>query len=181
MIKYFQVEVNENYTAPQPIGWYGKIDRKSLQGKKAYQMPKHLLFKVEQHMQMVFTDIIMFPCFMASGMVRGVIEQYASDVSFARAILFDKEKRKSMAYYIPFLERIEPAEGEAVEHEHKELKKIFVDEGRLGNRVIAETADGDKACVIMRMDLVESILRRGAVGIGIKEVEVVRGFGGGGR
>lgn len=35
-----------------------------------------------------------------------------------------------------------------------------------------EAADRDRLHIVMRMDLVESILRRGAVGIGLKEIKV---------
>lgn len=43
-MKYYLVTVDANYVAPVPVGWYGKIDRKSRREKKAYQMEKHLIF-----------------------------------------------------------------------------------------------------------------------------------------
>ena len=46
-MKYFLVEVDEQYVAPAPVGWYGIIDKKALSRKSPYQIAKHLLFPVQ--------------------------------------------------------------------------------------------------------------------------------------
>ena len=63
-MKYFAVSVDSNYVAPVPVGWQGIIDKKTIHRKKVYEMQEHLLFRVESHMQTVYTDVITFPCFM---------------------------------------------------------------------------------------------------------------------
>lgn len=168
-MKYFIVTVDSNYVPPMPVGWYGKIDPRSLVGKKAWQVPKHMLFYVERHMQTIFTDIITFPCFMVSKTVRNIIEKYDPFVSFVRVIFYEKEIKRSMGYYIPFLDRVESS----VNMEYGKSGKLVFMREELESHVMMRTAVGDKTCVIMRMDLIESILRRGAVGIGIEEVQIV--------
>lgn len=169
-MKYFIVEVNENYVAPMPKDCFGIIDRKTLSREKMYQMPRHLLFTVEGHMQMVFTDVLTFPCFMVSGMVRDVIRKYDPFVWFLRVILLDKERKRSMAYYIPYLDK---ARYEEIRDENKKnVRHILVEGKAAGERTIVEIEDGHNSHVIMRMDLVESILRRGAIGIGLREVQI---------
>lgn len=170
-MKYFLVEVNENYIAPEPMGWHGIIDKKTLSMKKTYEMPKHLLFYINKHMQMVFTDVITFPCFMVSEMVRDVIKKYEPYVYFVRIILFDKEQKKSMAYYIPFLDKVECLKKNMEERRYN--RQLSVKKESIEEKVIVEIEDTDGLHVIMRLDLVESILRRGAVGIGLKEVSVI--------
>lgn len=152
MMKYYQVTVHRKYTAPNPIGWYGIIDSKTIEQKGIHGLQNRILLHVDKHMQMIFTDVIMVPCFMVSTLVRDVIKVYASDTFFARIILFDQENRRSKAYYIPDIPLAE------------EWNK---------KRVIMRVQQSDigKETVIMRMDLVESILRRGAVGIGLEEYE----------
>ena len=39
--------------------------------------------------------------------------------------------------------------------------------------VIAEVVYKGKTGIVMRMDLVESILRRGATGIGLQEIQII--------
>lgn len=167
-MKYFKIMVDKHYTPPMPTGWYGVLDKKSLEKRKSYQMPKHMLFYVEEHMQMVFTDIITFPCFMVSKMVQSVIEKYDRSVRFARVILYDRKRGDSMAYYIPFPDRIgidkeDTGEGN-ISGEKTEMGEVMEE------RVIAELRTPEGTFVVMRMDLAESILRRDAVGIGLEEV-----------
>lgn len=170
-MKYFLIEVNENYIAPTPIGWFGIIDRKTLNAKKLYQMPKHLLFQVEKHKQMVFTDVLIFPCFMVSEKVKNIIRKYDPFIYFFRIILYDNEKKKSMAYYIPYLNkaRYEEKRDEA----NRNIRHILVDRKEVGDRIIVEISDGHYSHVIIRMDLAESILRREAIGIGLREIDMI--------
>lgn len=169
-MKYFLVEVNENYIAPAPIGWFGIIDKKTLSAKKIYQMPKHLLFQVDKHMQMVFTDVLTFPCFMVSENVKNIIKKYDPFIHFLRIILYDNERKKSMAYYIPYLGKT--GYEEKRDEINRNVRHIWVEGKAVGERAIVEISDGHHSHVIMRMDLVESILRREAIGIGLREVDM---------
>lgn len=170
-MKYFITEVSKNYMAPLPTDWFGIIDRKTLSLKKIYQMPKHLMIPVEKRMQTVFTDILTFPCFMVSEMVRDVIKQYDSSLYFLRIILYDKEHKKSMAYYIPDLKQIKFAEKrDTVVHN---IRHISVQQEDIKEKVIVEISNGISFHVIMRMDLVESILRREAIGIGLRKIDIL--------
>lgn len=165
-MRYFIVTVDKNYVAPSPLGWQGILDKKSLHDKKASQMPKHLLFQVESHMQMVDTDIITFPCFMVSEMVMSVIKKYDPFIKYARIVLFDKMEKKSMTYYLPFLNEMKGLYD-------MQSKTMILEKSELEEKIIGEVKDDkDKLYIIMRMDLVESILRRNAVGIGLVEIAV---------
>lgn len=167
-MKYYLVTVDVNYVAPVPVGWYGKIDRKSRREKKAYQMEKHLMFQTEEHMQMIFTDIVTFPCLMVSKMVHDTIRLYDSYIKFTRIILYNKARKRSMAYYMPFLK-----EMEVVQTNGQKGGVISLERGKLVEEVIAEVVYKGKTRIVMRMDLVESILRRGATGIGLQEIQII--------
>lgn len=170
-MKYFWIYVDENYVAPVPRDWYGKLDARTLQGKHAYEIPKHLIFLTEKHMQMVFTDIITFPRFMVSKTVREVLLQYAPALKFARIVLYSKERKSSMAYYLPILKREQPvklAKGTGG-------TDIFMEREKLSGKVILETKGMDRTYVMVRMDVLESMLRRGAAGIGLREIHIVEG------
>ena len=53
------------------------------------------------------------------------------------------------------------------------MKYFEIDRKSVEEKVIVEITDGHDSHVLMRMDLVESILRRRAVGIGLREVQIV--------
>lgn len=170
-MKYFLVEVDGQYTAPTLLGWFGAIDKKTLAGKGPHQIGRHLLFPVESDMQMVFTDVITVPCFMVSEMVRNVMRKYDSRIYFIRIISLDKKNRQSMAYYIPYLDPIPCIFRKDRDKAGKPC--IEVEKKNVEGRVIAEITDGYYSHVIMRMDLVESILRRQSVGIGLREIQMI--------
>ncbi len=165
---YYIITVDQNYVPPSPVGWYGHLDRKTVSSGKAHNISRFSLFSVERHMQMVFTDVITFPCFMVSEMVRDVIKKYDPFIRFSRVIFYDKERKQSMAYYIPFLYRSDQLKKD-------EAGKSMVERSEIKNRIIMELTDHAKSCVIMRLDLLESILRRGAVGIGVREIQIREG------
>lgn len=168
-MKYFEVSVDTNYVPPSLIEWWGTIDRKTLIEKSAFQMPKHLIFQVEDHMQMVFTDIITFPCCLVSQTVMDVIKMYDGDISFVRIVLFDQGRKRSKIYYLPFLDTVEYRKEDVnTETAILSFNKQFVEK-----KVVMKTEKDGKTAIIMRMDLVESILRRETIGIGLKEVQLV--------
>lgn len=165
-MKYYQVMTDAHYIPPVPVGWYGKIDQKTVGEKKIYDMPEHLLFETESHMQMVFTDVIVFPCLMVSGTVRDVIMRYMPRTRFIRVILFDKARGCSRAYHMPHFR--------SAGHIKKGIAgSVVVEKELLGDRAVVKMDDIDKTYIIMRMDIVESILRRGTVGVGLKEITIV--------
>ena len=157
-MRFFIVNLNNNYVPPYPKEWYGILDEKSLSRKRAFQMPKHLLFPIENNMQTVITDIIMFPVFMVTEMVMEVIKKYDPFLPFVRVIFFDRKNKRSMVYYLPFLEELECICK-------KENADLVLDKEKIVGKVIGKVKDKkSKTHIVMRMDLTESILRRNAVG-----------------
>lgn len=166
-MKYFKVSVDTNYVPPALVGWWGIIDKKTLSHKSAFQMPKNLIFQVEDHMQMVFTDIITFPCLLVSQTVMDVIKMYDVDISSVRIVLFDKSRKRSKIYYLPFLDTVE------YHSDNVRVSLLSINKKHDEERAIMKTENDGKTEIIMRMDLVESILRRETIGIGLKEVQLV--------
>ncbi len=73
-----------------------------------------------------------------------------------------------MAYYLPFLHQIM-----GVRKPREEVPSV--EREKLENREMIEVFDGSKTWILCRIDLLESILRRGAVGIGAEEGKIMRG------
>lgn len=69
---------------------------------------------------------------------------------------------------MPFLK-----EMEVVQTNGQKGGVISLERGKLVEEVIAEVVYKGKTRIVMRMDLVESILRRGATGIGLQEIQII--------
>ena len=173
-MKYFILEVDKAYVAPRPLHWYGRLDVKTLTNKKYYQLPEHMVFLVESHIQRVWTDIIMHPCFMLGKQAKEVLEVYDQSLRFVRVMLSDKKNGNSRPYYIPSLEGV-PAltENSKFNMNRSIIHHAEVDGTILKDRAIVRVTNVNKPnCVLVRSDLVESLLTN-TVGIGLRETEVV--------
>lgn len=94
---------------------------------------------------------------------------YDGGISSVRIVLFDKGRKRSKTYYLPFLDTVEYRKEDVnTKTAVLTFNKQFVE-----NKVIMKTEKDGKTAIIMRMDLVESILRRETIGIGLKEVQLV--------
>ena len=82
-----------------------------------------------------------------------------------------KNEKKSMAYYMPFMKTIEHVETNC--KNRYMINEIVLEREKLMDEAIIEVMSKDKTHIIMRMDLVESILRRNAIGIGLKEIQII--------
>lgn len=168
------MEVSERYTPPRLKGWYGVIDRNTLANKQPHELPKRLLFEVEEHMQLVFTDIIALPCLMVSEMVRDMILLYEPGIEFVRIVVLSKEKKKSEAYYIPFLPKADCLwKSSVLNLDRSVIKQAVVEQSKLSGHAIVQVDKVNCQCILVSLELAESILRRTAMGIMFREVQIV--------
>ncbi len=162
-MKYFEIFADKRYIPPCPLKWYGRFDRKTLERTSFYDIPKHSLLLVEEHQHMVFTDIVTFPCFMVSETVKDIIQKYDTSIQFVRMIFYAKRRKENKVYYLPFLEEAEGCRKEAVNFREAITQK----NNTFQNRVIFEVREDNQSRIMVRMDLLESILRRGTIGVGV--------------
>jgi len=174
-MEYLILELDEAYIAPRPLKWLDKLDVRFLQDKKHYEIPQRMIFQIEKHMQMVWTDIIMHPCFMVSQEARNTIRMYDPSVRFLRVIFSDKETRQSKAYYMPFLTEINALTPNSELNTNKSIiYHAEVDGSKMKNRAIAKIGNITKHNgVLIRSDLAESLLSGDLIGIGLKETNTV--------
>ena len=174
-MKYFILEVDQAYIPPRPTNWYGRLDVKALAGKRHYELPKHMVFQVEQHMQMVWTDIIMEPCFMLGSRAKEVLELYEPSLRFVRVIFSDKEKFYSQPYYIPSLAGA-PAltENSKFNLNRSVIHHAEVNGSVLRDRAIVRVTNVNQSnCVLIRSDIAESLLTNNTIGIGLRETDII--------
>ncbi len=173
-MEYLILESDKRYVAPSPLNWFGKLDRKTWNDAGTIKLPNYSVFYTEPNMQMVFTDIITFPCFMVSKEVRDVILLYDPFIRFQRIIFFSKEKKMSMAYYFPNLEKIDCLmEGSVLSRDRSVVKHAKINTEKLDGKAMIRIDNLNCNCILVNMDLANSILRRETIGIGLRETECI--------
>lgn len=173
MMKYFELKLdNTNFIeAPDLINWYGIQDIRLIKWESYHKLQKRLVYKINPTENIIFTDIISFPFLLVSPMVRDTIKMYGDKVVFKEVILLSAEKGFEEVYYLPIMEESDQIKLLYVEKRQNYIQKIKVPEW-VGERTIFWVKKNEKRYTIINLDLAESLLRRNAVGLELKEVQL---------
>lgn len=178
-MRYFKIEADRKYTAsPQIINWYQQLDNRDLKTGSYDKIPKRTLLRIQPNQNTVFLDIVSSPFFLISEMIKECVALYEPNLSYKEMILLDHKNSRMQPYFHPMLRELDCLSENAVFNlDHSELKTMELDEEKLEDKAMFRLAGVSRWYVIARLDLLESLLRRGAVGLSIQEVNVRKGNG----
>ena len=170
-MKFFHVEANDQIAQPRFIDWFNEMNPQQLVARDISQISR---FTVSLHAGAIFTDIISYPYFMISDGFASLVSMYDESIQFRHVVLNDKENRRFMAYNIPLLEEIDclSQESELNRDGSVLLKTVLLREVVKG-RSLFQIGGVKNRYVVSSLELVESALRREALGLKITEVPLV--------
>ena len=176
-MNYFFLESDPIYTdAPVLRNWSGKIDRASIMPGKSHQLPSRIILDVYPNSHMTFIDVVDFPFFLISKTCMDVIKLYEPQIISKQIILLDRENRAKQTYYLPILPHLECLSEESVfTPDRSELKEGILDMSQIGSEGIFHIAGLSSFYTVIRLDVLESMLKRGARGVKITKMNVVTG------
>lgn len=171
MMKYYELKLDDTnfIEAPDLIDWYGIQDVRLIKWETFHKLKNRLVYRIKPAGNIIFTDIISFPFLLVSPMVRAVIEMYGDKVVFKEVILISAEKEVEEVYYLPIMEESNQINMLYVKKEQNYIKQTKIPEW-VGERNIFWVKKNEKRHTIVNLDLAESLLRRNAVGLELKEV-----------
>ena len=172
-IFHFEIEKKPQINmAPRLKNWYGSFDVRDVAIDSFYKLPEGQLFIVEMTEKEIFTDFIMFPFLLISQRVMDVIKMYGDICYYRQVFLLDAGSGNSESYYLPVLD-----ESKQIQLYDKEfeagtcIRRLPEEEFAITvNKNIFWIRDSLTRHTIISMDFAESLLRRGATGIELKEV-----------
>jgi|GEM_PF-497793 len=169
---YFLLNVDPNYKAPTISNPNNILNSKSITGKKGDLLPERMRFLVTEEKGVIFTDIIICsPYLLVRNNAMKVIKMYEPFYRFHPVFLCNDNM--SEQYHIPLLEEIECLTDKSCFN----LDKSIIEYAVIDMELIKEKAllriggVNSKKYILIRLDLVESLLRRGMVGIGLTPVD----------
>lgn len=176
-MKYFLIKKDVTFdTAPIIKNWYGVFDKRNIYRDKSHKLPKREVLFIEENAKTIFTDVICSPLFLVSECVKKVIELYEPKVVFKEAVLLDRENALSNVYYLPILDHIDCLSPEStLTRDRSVIKCSVLDLSKVGESSIFYVSNVGNTYVIARLDIVESILRRGACGFSLEECKISAG------
>lgn len=177
-MKYFELTGHPRYKfTPRLVNWYNEFDVRDIRIDRFYKLPERHLLTVESSDKMKFSDAIFFPFLLVSQMVKNVIKMYGDAAYFREIMLLDPRLGKSQLYYLPVFE-----ETSELQFVYKTFDRGNVKIESPENSCNIVTLDRNifwinghkKRHTIISLDLAESLLRREASGVDLREVVIYR-------
>lgn len=171
-MRYYVLEVDRGYLhTPKLKHWYRQLDIQNMKKGVYDSIPKRTLFQIEEHPDTVFVDVIVKPFLLVSNAIKECLELYEPNLTFKEFILLDSKYRKTKDYYLPTLRFVDCLTSNCKFNlDHSELFYIELDKEKVGERSIFVLQGVSNQYVVVRLDVLESFLLRGATGFLGKEV-----------
>lgn len=175
-MKYFLMQTDKNYIkSPRITNWYKKIDIRNINKKNSYKLPKREILNIQDDKEIFFTDIVSNPFLLVSEKCMKVIKKYDPKIISKQIILMNSNTEKFQLYYMPILDCIDCVKEEKKELDinKKIVRKFVLVKDEIKEKSIFQIKCFENMYTIVRLDMLESFLRRGACGIDITPVEII--------
>jgi len=171
---YFLVstEMNNN-PMPQIARWFQTIDPRDITPERAGNIPEWTRLSMQSGEMTVFSDVLSMPGFLVSSMVYGVMRLYDPQIPYKRMVLLDKAKKDMALYHLPILPDCNCLLPESeLSRDESDIIRGVIDLEKTGREPVIKLGGVTSTHIAFRLDVVESILRRGAKGLKLTELEV---------
>jgi len=170
-MEYFLVKPNPDYSdAPRFLDFHKKINMNDFYFNRSYGIPKRTLIRIHPNEHMDFTDYLFQSVPLFTDTAMQVIWKYDSDFIHKEVILLSTQDSIDKLYYLPFFQRfpssviLEPSSVYLIE------RPDTVPLLKLPYSLPVFFVFLDVECMLfMRLDLVESLLRKGARGLSLRK------------
>ena len=172
-MKHFFLTADDGNPLPQIINLHNQIDIRHTNKQDARKIAQltSLLVRHVHGVETFYADVLTHPLFMVSKGVAEVMSFYDASIDYKIAVLFDLEAKISKTYFIPILDHVEClAEGTEFNLDHSVIRHAIIDPNRTMGKPVFKLAGVKNTYIVIRLDFAESLLRRRAVGLKLKEI-----------
>lgn len=172
-MKYFLLESDSFYSnAPSIINWFGKIDKGNICLGKSHLLPQRMLFEIKNDKDLIFTDIVTHPFLLISDGFQKLVKLYQPRTPFKQVVLMDMITHNFKLYHLPILKKIDCLLEESKTNlDRSEIKEAVLDYEKIKDYSLFQLDNVKGTHIVIRLDLLESALRRKMTGLYIREVE----------
>ena len=173
-MKYLLISTEpDNNPMPQIADWQGRIKPRDITPERAGSIPQQTLLNIANGANAVFSDILSAPYFMVSPMVYGTLQLYDPHIQYRQIVLFDKANKMTEPYHLPILPDCDCLLPESeLSRDRSRIIHGAIDLEKTRRRPVIKLGGLTATQIAFRFDVVESIIRRGAKGIKLQELEI---------
>jgi len=177
-MKYFLISTErENNPLPQITDWFEQINPRDITPNRAGNIPEWIQFTVENGAEAVFSDVLSMPGYLVSSVIYSAMKLYDPYMKQKQVVIFDRQAQIMELYHLPILPVCDCLLPESrLSRDKSEILHGVLDVEKAGKRPFLKLGGVTTTQLAFRLDVVESILRRGAKGIKLTELEVREGL-----
>lgn len=154
-MKYFILRQNPYFSERLQLdGWQEKIDPKWICFQDFYKVPRRCIVTATLGENLSFPDIVTAPFLLLSGLMLDMAKMYGELIYTRNVIVMNAQEQQGRHYHLSLLETVE--RGHPL----------------WGGFNLAYMEVNRRKEIAVSQDFAESILRRGAVGIVLKEIDL---------
>ena len=173
-MKYFLVSTEtDNNPTPHMTNWFQQLNPQNITLEQVGNIPQWTQLTINNGARAVFSDVLNTPFYLLSSMVQDVINRYDPYILYKQVTLIDKAAKVVKLYHLPILPACDCLAPES------ELDKVrskiihgVIDLEKAQRRPLFKLDGVTSTHVAFRLDVVERILRCGAKGLKLTELEV---------
>jgi len=173
-MKYFLVSTEmDNSPLPQITDWYDQIDPRDITPERAGNIPQRTKLSVNNGADAIFSDILSIPGYLVSSKIHAVMKLYDPYIHYRQMVLFDQIAKVVELYHLPILPPCDCLlpESELSRDKSKVIHGVL-DLEKTRRRPVLKLGGVTTTYIAFRLDVVESMLRRGVKGIKLTELEL---------
>lgn len=173
-MKYFILKQDESYKntpmikgIPQEV-----ISPRDLYEKNYNLMPKVTRLETYNSEQIDFIDIITNPILMMSEKTIDIVKMYMPKLATRDITIVDIIGNQTKVYKIPLIPRINSLTQDSRLNENQtNIEKCKIDLKKVKHNPLFYIKESKEDAVVIRLDMIESILKRKLRGINLEEIE----------
>jgi len=128
---------------------------------------------VEDHIFKEYPDFYETPDLLMAKKFKKVLGLYQSEIEFLTVVLVDKKDKNQVSYDLIRVPTVDCMSSESKTH-FDNVSELVLDVSKIDDhRIFKVKGYGNK--LIVRLDVAESLLRRGAYGVALEKVKIING------
>ncbi|WP_438347714.1 hypothetical protein ACP8HI_18850 [Paenibacillus sp. FA6] len=171
---YFVLRQDERYTQiPMIEQLRTQINTRHIHLTDAHHIPDTSIFYVKADQETTYLDFLDRQLVLMSNNMKQLIDLYQPDYITKLVVLIDRTMQKQSEYYLPIFKEISClSPNTEFHHDHTTIKRLVLQESQIQNHQIFQIKESEKPLIVIRLDVAESIFRRGFTGICLDRISV---------
>jgi hypothetical protein len=172
-MKYFLISQDRRYNrTPELLGLFHILDKRDINRRDAHRIPDGMIVYARFREEYDFPDILDGDMLLVSDAAGRVLSFYREDIPFKDVVLIGEKRDFQISYRLPVFEDVDCLHPDSVYGSYKTLEEPVLDRKKITGKSIFRIEGMDRPNTAVRLDVAESLLRRGLRGFVFTEAKL---------